>query len=71
MTPLLDVVIVGAGFAGIEGALETALMSRRYTYELIPGFPDVPEATFKLRPRHGLRMIAHRRPGAAAGAVAA
>jgi hypothetical protein len=32
----------------------------------------VPEATLTLRPRHGLRMIARRRPGVAASeAVAA
>jgi hypothetical protein len=36
-------------------------MSQRFTYELVPDHPVVPEATLTLRPRHGLRMIATRR----------
>ena len=64
-------VCAGKSFAVIEGTLITAMMSRRFTYELIPGFPVVPEATLTLRPRHGLRMIARRRARAAGAAVAA
>ena len=51
-------VCAGKSFAVLEGTLVTALMSRRFTFELVPGFPVVPEATLTLRPRHGLRMTA-------------
>jgi cytochrome P450 len=54
-------VCAGKAFAVIEGTLVTAMMSQRFTYEVIPGFPVEPEATFTLRPRHGMRMIARRR----------
>ncbi len=54
-------VCAGKAFAVIEGTLVTAMMSRHFTYELVPGFPVEPEATFTLRPRHGMRMIARRR----------
>jgi cytochrome P450 len=64
-------VCAGKAFAVIEGTLVTAMMSRQFTYELVPGFPVEPEATLTLRPRHGLRMIARRRKPAASQAVAA
>lgn len=64
-------VCAGKAFAVIEGTLITALMSRDFTYELIPGFPVEPEATLTLRPRHGLRMIARRRGQISTEAVAA
>jgi cytochrome P450 len=54
-------VCAGKAFAVIEGTLVTAMMSRDFTYELIPGFPVEPEATLTLRPRYGLKMIARRR----------
>jgi cytochrome P450 len=54
-------VCAGKAFAVIEGTLVTAMMSRHFTYELVPGFPIEPEATFTLRPRHGMRMVARRR----------
>jgi cytochrome P450 len=55
----------------IEGAVVTAMMSQRFTYELIPGFPIVPEATLTLRPRRGMPMIARRREVARAREAAA
>jgi cytochrome P450 len=54
-------VCAGKSFAVIEGTLVTAMFSRRYTFEVLPGFPVEPEATFTLRPRHGLRMVCRRR----------
>jgi cytochrome P450 len=54
-------VCAGKAFAVIEGTIVTALMSQRFTFELAPGRPIVPEATLTLRPRHGLPMIAKRR----------
>lgn len=64
-------VCAGKSFAVIEGTLVTAMMSQRFTYELVAGFPVVPEATLTLRPRHGLPMIARRRRPAAAQRAAA
>ncbi len=54
-------VCAGKSFAMIEGTVATALMSQRFTFELVPGYPVVPEATLTLRPRYGLPMIARRR----------
>jgi cytochrome P450 len=65
-------VCAGKAFAVIEGTIVTAMMSQRFTYELVPGYPVQPEATLTLRPRHGLPMIARRRhPVRAAEAVTA
>jgi cytochrome P450 len=65
-------ICAGKAFALIEGTLITALMSREFVYDLVPGHPVAPEATLTLRPRHGLRMIARRRRAAAgAGSAAA
>jgi cytochrome P450 len=64
-------VCAGKAFAVIEGTIVTAMMSQRFTYEVVPGYPVVPEATLTLRPRHGLPMIARRRRAAAVGEAAA
>jgi cytochrome P450 len=64
-------VCAGKSFAMIEGAIVTAMMSQRFTYELIPGAPIVPEATLTLRPRRGIPMIARRRGVARAREAAA
>ncbi len=54
-------ICIGQSFAMIEATLITAMMSRQFVYELVPGHPVEPEATLTLRPRHGIRMIAWRR----------
>lgn len=54
-------ICIGSSFALMEATLVTAIMSQRFTYELVPGHPVAPEATLTLRPRHGLRMLAVRR----------
>ena len=61
-------VCAGKSFAIIEGTLVTALLSRRYTFDLVPGFRVEPEATLTLRPRHGLRMVARPRQTVAVAA---
>ncbi|HEV3053266.1 MAG TPA: cytochrome P450 [Solirubrobacteraceae bacterium] len=63
-------VCAGKAFALIEGTLVTAMMSRQFVYDLVPGHAVEPEATLTLRPRHGLKMVARRR-GAATTAIAA
>ncbi|WP_320671570.1 cytochrome P450 [Patulibacter defluvii] len=65
-------VCAGQSFALIEMALITAMMSRSFTYELLPGHPIAREATMTIRPRYGMPMVARRRrPVAAPEAVAA
>ena len=63
-------VCAGKAFALIEGTLVTAMMSRQFVYDLVPGHAVEPEATLTLRPRHGLKMVARRR-GAATTVIAA
>ncbi len=62
-------VCIGASFALMEGTLITAMMSRRFTYNLVPGHPVVPETTLTVRPRHGMRMWVRDRHGAPAVAA--
>ena len=64
-------VCIGSSFALMEATLITALMSRRFVYDLEPGFPVEPEATLTLRPRRGLRMVARRREPSSVADVAA
>ena len=52
---------IGQGFATMESVLITAMLSQRFVFDLVPGHPVEPEATLTLRPRHGLKMIAHHR----------
>jgi cytochrome P450 len=54
-------ICIGTSFALIEATLVTAMLSQRFTFDVVPGHPVEPEATLTLRPRHGMRMIGHRR----------
>jgi cytochrome P450 len=54
-------ICIGSSFALMEATLITAILSRRFVYEPVPGHPVQPEATLTLRPRRGLRMVACRR----------
>ena len=54
-------ICIGMSFALMEGTLIAAMMSQRYRFDVVPGHPVEPEATLTLRPRAGIRMIAHRR----------
>jgi cytochrome P450 len=54
-------ICIGTSFALMETTLVTAMMSRDFVYDLVPGHPVEPEATLTLRPRHGVKMIARRR----------
>jgi len=64
-------VCIGTSFALMETALITAMMSQRFTFDLVPDHPVEREATLTLRPRYGIKMIARRRETAAAPGVAA
>ncbi len=63
-------ICIGTSFALMETTLITAMMSRDFVYDLVPGHPVEPEATLTLRPRHGVRMIARRRHQGASTAAA-
>jgi cytochrome P450 len=55
-------ICIGRTFALMEATLIAAMMSQQFVFEAVPGHPVAPEATLTLRPRHGVRMIARRRP---------
>ena len=52
---------VGANFALMEGTLIAAMVSQRFSLDLVPGASIRPEATVTLRPRYGLPMTMRRR----------
>src|SRR4029078_7373698 len=54
-------ICIGAQFATIEATLALALIARRYGMELLPDYPVVPDPTFTLRPRYGVKVILRRR----------
>jgi cytochrome P450 len=62
-------VCIGTSFALMETTLITAMMSRRFVYDLVPGHPVEPEATLTLRPKNGVKMVARRRVHAGGGAA--
>jgi hypothetical protein len=45
----------------METVLMVAIMSQWWTFDLCPNHPVELEATLTVRPRHGLRVITHRR----------
>lgn len=54
-------VCVGASFAMIEATLLLALIQQRYHLDLVPGHPIELLGSVTLRPKHGIRVVAHRR----------
>lgn len=54
-------ICIGQSFALMEMVLMAAIMSQRYTFDVCPDHPVELEATLTLRPKHGLRVVAHRR----------
>jgi cytochrome P450 len=54
-------ICIGQSFALMEMVLMVAIMSQRLTFDLCPNHPVELEAMLTLRPKHGLRVIAHRR----------
>jgi cytochrome P450 len=54
-------ICIGQSFALMEMVLMTSIMSQRFTFDLVHDHPVELEATLTLRPKHGLRVIAHRR----------
>ena len=52
---------IGESFAWMEGVLVLAGLARQWRLELVPGHPVVKQPLVTLRPKHGMRMILHRR----------
>lgn len=52
---------IGRSFAHMEMLLMAAILSRRFTFDMVSGRPVELEATLTLRPRHGVPMIGRRR----------
>jgi len=54
---------IGESFAWMELVLLVATIAQRWSFDLVPGHPVVPQAAVTLRPKHGMKMIASaRRP---------
>jgi cytochrome P450 len=54
-------ICIGNHFAMIESVLILATITSRWSLNLIPGRPVIPEARVTLRPKHGLFMAPERR----------
>jgi cytochrome P450 len=52
---------IGESFAWMELALVVATLAQRWHFALAPGEQVVPQPLITLRPRRGIRMIAHTR----------
>jgi cytochrome P450 len=59
-------ICIGMQFALMEGPLVLATILQRFRVELVSDHPVVPDPTFTLRPRHGLKVILHPRDSAVA-----
>ena len=45
----------------IEATLLLAMVQQNFHFDLVPGHPVEPVGTVTLRPKHGIRVTAHRR----------
>jgi cytochrome P450 len=50
-------VCIGNSFALMEGPLVLASVLQKFRVELVPGHPVVPDATFTLRPKDGVKAV--------------
>ena len=51
---------IGNQFAVMEATIIMAMISQRYSLDLVAGHPVEPQALITLRPRYGMRMMVHR-----------
>jgi cytochrome P450 len=56
-------ICIGQTFALMEMVLMVAIMSQRFTFDLVPGHRVELEATLTLRPKHGVLVVGRRREG--------
>ncbi len=55
-------ICVGNHFAMIEGPLALAALAQRFEFTYVEGQEIVPDTTFTLRPKYGVRLAVRRRP---------
>ncbi|MCA1812556.1 MAG: cytochrome P450 [Halobacteriales archaeon] len=53
---------IGEPFAWMEGTLLLATLAQRWRFRIVPGHPVELLPLITLRPRHGMRMVAHALP---------
>lgn len=53
---------VGSRFALLEMQLAFVLLAQRWSFDLVPDHPVVPESLVTLKPRNGVRLVRRRRP---------
>jgi cytochrome P450 len=56
-------ICIGQSFALMEMVLMAAIMSQRFTFDLVSGHQVELEATLTLRPKHGVQVVGRRREG--------
>jgi len=56
-------ICIGQTFALMEMVLMAAIMSQRFTFDLVPGHRVELEETLTLRPKHGVQVVGRRREG--------
>jgi cytochrome P450 len=56
-------ICIGQSFALMEMVLMAAIMSQRFTFDLVPGHQVELEATLTLRPKRGVQVVGRRREG--------
>jgi cytochrome P450 len=56
-------ICIGQSFALMEMVLMAAIMSQRFTFDLVPGHQVELESTLTLRPKHGVQVVGRRREG--------
>jgi cytochrome P450 len=52
---------VGQSFAMMEAVLLLATIAQQFRFSVVPAHPVVPMPSVTLRPKHGIRMVLHRR----------
>jgi cytochrome P450 len=55
-------VCIGERFAWMEGVLLLATVAQQWKFKLVPGHPVATAALITLRAKHGMKMVAERRP---------
>jgi cytochrome P450 len=54
-------ICIGNHFAMVEGPLVLAALAQRFHFTLVPDQQVVPDPTFTLRPKYGVRMVVRKR----------
>jgi cytochrome P450 len=55
-------VCIGERFAWMEGVLLLAAVAQKWRFKLVPGHPVATAALITLRAKHGMKMVAEKRP---------